>query len=175
MKCLKCEIMWFDPYQKYQSNSCPFCHAELSNEKEIRKKFIAKGFDIKNGVLLRYVGEGGCVTIPDCVEVVGYGAFAYCRSLTEILLPSSVKSISSWTFYECNNLTKVSIFDSTTQIADSSILSQIGDSSFLKCTNLHDITIPATVTTIGSKAFSHCQKLPTHTVKLVKKINSNAI
>lgn len=166
MKCLKCEIVWSDPNKKYQSNSCPFCQAELPKNKEVRASYIAKGFDIENGVLLRYIGDGGVVQLPDCIEVVGYGAFAYCRALTEVVLPSSVTTIDDWTFYECNNLTNVSLPSS---------IAKIGNSSFLRCVNLNKIVIPTTVTTIGLKAFTHCQSLPSETADLVRKINSSAI
>lgn len=39
-------------------------------------------FEIKDGTLIKYHGEGGDVTIPDSVTSISYRAFAGCESLT---------------------------------------------------------------------------------------------
>ena len=55
-------------------------------------------------------------TIPDGVTSIGYGAFAYCESLTSVTLPDSITSIGESAFEECRSLTSITIPDSVTTI-----------------------------------------------------------
>ena len=40
-------------------------------------------------------------TIPDSVTTIGYGAFAYCSSLTSVTIPDSVTTIAHKAFWQC--------------------------------------------------------------------------
>ena len=110
----------------------------------------ASDFIIENGVLKKYVGPGGDVTVPDGVTSIGYGAFEWCHSLTSITLPDSVTSIGECAFFGCEKLTSVTIPDSVTSI---------GKSTFEECSRLTGITLPDSVTSIGDSAFCGCEKL----------------
>lgn len=46
-------------------------------------------FRIKNGVLVKYVGNGGDVVIPDSVTAIGVKAFKGCSSLMSIRFPTA--------------------------------------------------------------------------------------
>lgn len=48
------------------------------------------GFEIENGVLIKYMEENGVteVTIPYGVTSIGYDAFYGCKSLTGITIPN---------------------------------------------------------------------------------------
>ena len=107
-------------------------------------------FEIINGVLVKYKGEGGDVVIPDTVTVVGEWAFSYYGSLTGITIPNSVISIGDNAFYWCSNLTSVTIPNSVTTI---------GDSAFFNCDSLTSVSIPDSVTSIGDYAFQCCSSL----------------
>ena len=99
------------------------------------------------------------VDIPSKIKYMGYEysvtktgamAFASCKNLTSITIPSSVTSIGYRAFYECKKLTSISIPNSVTSI---------GEGAFEGCDNLTSITIPNSVTSIGNKAFYGCYNL----------------
>ena len=64
-----------------------------------------KDFIIEDGVLKKYVGPGGDVTIPDGVTSIGDSAFEGCSNLTSITIPDGVTSIWYSAFWGCENLT----------------------------------------------------------------------
>ena len=51
-----------------------------------------KDFVIENGVLKKYIGEGGNIVIPRGVTEIGEGAFIGCEGPT-IHVPASVQSV----------------------------------------------------------------------------------
>ena len=123
------------------------------------------------------------------VTSIGYHAFRGCYSLTSITIPSSVTSIGSDAFYDCQSLTSVNIsdiaawcnisFDSNpleyahhlfyngTEIKDlviPSSVTSIGHSAFFGCSGLTSVTIPKSVTSIGWGAFDGCTSLTSVTI-----------
>lgn len=112
----------------------------------------------------------GDITIPEkvtykgkelTVTSIGYKVyegdilFSGCKSLTSVVLPTSITLIGERAFYGCSNLKSISIPNSVTYI---------GDSAFYGCQNLDSITIPNSVTDIGDYAFYGCQKLDSITI-----------
>lgn len=63
-----------------------------------------RDFQIKNGVLTKYKGSGGRVTVPDGVTEIGMRAFKNCAAITEIVLPESLEVIGFDTFFGCTGL-----------------------------------------------------------------------
>ena len=107
-------------------------------------------FVINNGVLTKYQGSGGAVTIPNSVTNIGYEAFYGCDSLTSVAIPNSVTNIGYEAFYGCDSLTSVTIPNSVTSI---------GEGAFWNCSSLTSVTIPNSVTSIGTMAFTGCRGL----------------
>lgn len=97
------------------------------------------------------------VKIPDSVTVIGCGAFRDCKNLRKIYLPKDVAAgqyaadnyMYPAPFAGCSQLEEVTFAEGTTVIK-SAILHQTG---------LRSVTIPDTVTTIGTKAFGNSPDL----------------
>ena len=90
------------------------------------------------------------IVIPSSVTSIGKGAFSYCVSLSEIVIPSSVTSIGDSAFYCCDSLSKIVI---------PSRVTSIGKGAFFRCHSLSEIVIPSSVTSIGDGAFYGCDSL----------------
>jgi len=115
--------------------------------------------------IIKYVGSGGAVTIPEQVTVDGTdytvtaiangisgskGAFSGKTAITSLDLPASLTSIGNYAFYGCSKLTSLTIPDGVTAI---------GDSVFASCSVLTAVTIGSGVTDVGTNAFYLCKKL----------------
>ena len=133
------------------------------------------GFQIDNGVLVKYTEEPGIteVVIPEGVTSIGNGAFYWCESLINIHIPENVTSIGERAFEGCRSLTSIHIPEGVTSIGERAFegcrsltsihipegVTSIGDSAFFYCTSLTRIVIPEGVTSIGESAFSGCSSL----------------
>ena len=104
-------------------------------------------------------GYSGEIVIPqevlydgDIYEVTSIDnqAFYECSELSSITIPESVSSIGYDAFSGCSGLSSISIPNSVTSI---------GNGAFSNCSNLKSVTIPGTVTSVGYYAFSYCNKL----------------
>ena len=138
------------------------------------------------------------IIIPETVETIGTRAFNGCTGLTEITIPASVTSIGIQIFYKASNLSTV-YYNSTygypsnqflavanitkvvfggqyvpngilkgcsnvkeVEIRDS--VTSIGDYAFFGCSSLTSVTIGNSVTSIGNYAFLSCSSLTSVTI-----------
>ncbi len=88
------------------------------------------------------------VIFKEGLEIIPYGAFAI-TNIKEIVLPSSVKKISSYAFRNCNNLESVILNDG---------LISVENYAFGQ-TNIKEIIIPKSVKEINEWAFYKCEAL----------------
>ena len=81
------------------------------------------------------------------------GAFAYCKNLKTIKLPSTITSIGDEAFYNCQSLTNIEGLDKCN-------LKSIGSAAFSNCKALENLDFSkSTFTNVPSKAFNGCSAL----------------
>lgn len=114
-------------------------------------------YTVTNGKaqITKYTGSSGAVNVPGTlggvtVTSIGTLAFYECRDLTHVSIPDSVTDIDDYTFAACDGLTSVSIPDSVIRI---------GNYAFEGCEGLTSITLPANLTSMGRFSFNYCKGL----------------
>ena len=133
------------------------------------------------------------ITIPNSVTSIEYFAFSGCSGLISVSFGKSVTSIKMDAFERCTGLTKVIVndiaawcniafsgfsanplyyahhlySDENTEITDLVIpnsVTSIGECAFYNCSSLTSVTIPNSVTSIGGEAFKGCSVLTSITI-----------
>ena len=111
---------------------------------------LAKKFAFVTAGDVKYAGK---IVIPESIVVnektytvkeIEEKAFYECYDLTAVTIPSSVTRIEDYTFSDCFSLTSVTI---------PSTVTSIGDWAFRSCSSLTSVTIPSSVTSIGNYVF----------------------
>ena len=130
------------------------------------------------------------VTIPDSVTSIGSDAFFCCFNLTSVTIPDNVTSIGDEAFYYCLSLTTITV--KTNNPAYSSLdgvlfnknqttliqwpggragsftipnsVTSIVSYAFSDCYRLNSVTIGTNITSIGSSVFEYCSSLTNMTI-----------
>lgn len=100
-----------------------------------------------------YAGLGNEVrkiTLPSSLKKIGDFAFYNCKKIEEVIIPKNVTSIGEYAFYQCQSLESVEIPSSVTSI---------GNYAFTGCTNLASLELSYGITRIGTDAFKNCTSL----------------
>lgn len=101
--------------------------------------------------LLEYpAGKSGNYLIPSSVATIGSWAFAECDALTSVTIPSSVTSVGDYAFAYSGVLTNLTIQYGVVSI---------GSWAFAECDVLPSVTLPSSLTSIGNGAFFRCTSL----------------
>ena len=104
--------------------------------------------------------------IPNSVESIGARAFYDCCDLSFVTIGNSVENIGKEAFYHCIGLTSVTIPNSVTTISAR---------AFYDCSGLSSVTIGNSVEYIGIEAFYRCSGLTSVIIpNSVISINQNA-
>ncbi|MBQ8751479.1 MAG: leucine-rich repeat domain-containing protein [Clostridia bacterium] len=119
------------------------------------------------------------VELGEGVKTLAYQAFAACTKLTEVIFPASLQNLSKGTFTSCYGLESLVIPDTVIDIKTADLFfnnkalktvtlpastTTIDSRAFYKCVALESIEIPANVTTIGKHAFYNCRALTAITI-----------
>ena len=112
------------------------------------------------------------ITLPSTLTSMGTGVFKNCSNLQTVIIEnhSEPLALTDQMFLGCNSLTSVTLNNTkstgkSTFYGCSSLtslpqgLETIGESAFGKCTGLITLEIPATIKSIGTKAFEGCNKI----------------
>lgn len=102
-----------------------------------------------------YTGTGGAVVIPsdlggNNVTRIGDSAFFDCTDVTSVTIPDSVTYVGNYAFDSCDGLVLVVIGDQVLYL---------GNYVFRGCDSLESVTIPDQVTYVGNYAFVSCGSL----------------
>ena len=152
-----------------------------------------------NSYLLTYKSTLTSIKLPTTTTSIGDLAFYYCWNLAgQISIPASLKSITDYAFYGCYALTAFSVSSSNSRYSSANgvlfsknqdtlvifpnsksgnytiptTVKRIHHSAFENCYQLTAVTIPTSVLSIGSYAFSYCSgitgslSIPTSVTKI---------
>jgi hypothetical protein len=118
-------------------------------------------FKIFNNVLMKYLGKGGVVTIPDGIQEISHFAFQseYCANITEVIIPSSVKEVN-FPFSHCSALERITVDTKNQhyQAIDGNLYSKDGTVlvAYAPASKRIQFCIPEGVKTIETLAFANC-------------------
>ena len=114
--------------------------------------------------LIDYVGTNPVITIPSNVTDINVYAFYKNEVITSVTIPSGVRIRTTEGYYKgssafegCSNMETV-IFEG------SGAISTLPTGTFKDCVNLKNVTLPNSVTEIGSYAFYNCRSLQSITL-----------
>ncbi len=125
--------------------------------------------------VVQWVGDKykGTITIPSVVGydgvncdvvAIGYRAFADCKELESVSIPSSVYKIENSAFDHCENLTSISGLNNK----------EIENYAFSGCYKLSS-SISINPSTVNEYVFNCCYKIPSITIYYSKKIAKSAL
>ena len=143
---------------------------EKINVDENNLKYSSKDgvlFNKEKTVLIRCPkGATGIYSIPSSVKTIGEYAFWDCKYLTNVKIPDSVNKIESTAFGDCSKLNKIVLPDS---------IKIIEDMAFAGCLSVKEIIIPNGLTTINLAVFAACKDVEKVSIpKSVTKIEDYA-
>jgi hypothetical protein len=118
-------------------------------------------FKIFNNVLMKYLGKGGVVKIPDGIQEISHFAFQseYCTNITEVIIPSSVKEVN-FPFSHCSALERITVNEENPnyQTIDGNLYTKDGKTlvTYAPASKRIQFCIPEGVKTVETLAFANC-------------------
>ena len=107
-------------------------------------------FIIEENMIMKYVGIGGDVIIPQGVKDIFFETFYGNNLITSITIPGSILDITPFVFERCKNLKIVKICEG---------VSSINIGAFNECEGLECIYLPSSLKLIKMNAFANCSSL----------------
>lgn len=146
-----------------------YCFADCSQLSSIQFPDI---LSVVGGSAFMNCGQLTNIVLPESVTAVGGGAFRGCSQLSTVRFSAALRSVSPYAFMDCPNLSHFYLSESMTEIPEECFagfpfttitipnsVTKIGSKAFWECDQLISIVIPDSVESIGSNAFGKCLKL----------------
>lgn len=132
----------------YYCVNLPFINVSSQNQYFCSLNGVLMSKDLTKLYAVPMLMEGE-YAIPSTVKFLDKYSFAYCRKLTKIIVPSSLKSIGVGAFY-CCDIESMELNEG---------LSVIGKRAFAYCQEMTSLILPSTLQEVGEDAFYDCRKL----------------
>lgn len=164
----------------YNENDEPAHSAPFFDENGIR-------FSSSGKIILSFPeGTAGRLVIPEGTEHLAADAFKHCGQITEIVIPSTLKSLHYSNYRKQNGIRHfevhpdnifmhtdstgsllynqdfTTLFKASCDYSDPRLpfgLIRIGNFAFQYCSQLTNIVLPDTISEVGANAFAHCTNL----------------
>ena len=131
--------------------------AEITDESEDALDDIVESGNYGDNITWTLTGSGSDLTLTlsgsGPMDNMRWNDIPWCKKkemIQKAVIKEGITTIGNSLFYDCSNLTSVTIPDSVTSI---------GDSAFCNCEILKNITIPDGITVIGPHVFAACHSL----------------
>lgn len=119
-------------------------------------------------------GKNSVIPSDSDINSIGYQAFAESQ-IASVYIPANITKIEDRCFYNCNQLTELTISENVQDLGDETFMSAhslasivfeegsklqyIGEYTFYECRSLQEITVPVSVQSIEYRAFYGCDLL----------------
>lgn len=90
------------------------------------------------------------VSLPEGLTRIGFGAFSDCAGLERVELPSTLTTLSDWSFYRDASLQQIDV---------PTAVGRIGSCAFAFCTRLDSVSFQPTLRSIAPQSFYYCSSL----------------
>ena len=108
--------------------------------------------DVRENLLLAYLGNDSVLEIPKDITSIAYAAFAGNKFLRNVTIPNTVMRIDAFAFCSCQLL-------ETVTFENDSPLTELESSLFFQCPSLQKVILPDSVAKILSSVFQGCSSL----------------
>ena len=140
---------------------CGNAFTGTSWRRSLTDEFVVVG----DGILIKYNGQGGEVTVPEGIKAVS-GAFYDSSKVTSVILPSTLERIESYSFactygqvFKENGSVRPSRISKLESVTIPDSVKYIGHSAFYNCSALVSVSLPASLLTVSPLTFGFCESL----------------
>lgn len=124
-------------------------------ENDIKTVILSEGITDTGDCTFHMLENLTEIKLPSTLRTIGANAFSGAEKLKEVVIPDSVTAIGDSAFRDCKSLGGINLPPD---------LLTIGNRAFYNCKAIVSVTIPASVTLIDTYAFKDCENLEEVTI-----------